>query len=272
MTWGAWRGCTLSSNVKASSLRNRLHQCSFVACDRICDLCDVSLSWSRSCWNRRAAVGWRRRTLPSIPPNLMISSGKSKQLFKNTHVKKKVYYHSRNVVLIVLNAHNVYWAHFKFTNSSAFTECLFWRVNNLWQTIRFISFNMAFGHGWARSLKWARHQEFSAGRKIGPQPTSRPLSSGWASVINRDTISNLCRSRTCPWISRWMQNIRFNPGNIVSLFRGRGECSPYILFSEYFAARQGCWAGITVTSCILLWLLRPRRSPLPAKALRYSYH
>lgn len=270
MNWGAWRGCTLSSNVKASSLRNRLHQCSFVACDRICDLCDVSPGAAEiEGLQLGDGIGLSRPSLPTLWSHL----GNPNSCSKIHTRKKKVYYHSRNVVLIVLNAHNVYWVHFKFTNSSAFTECLFWRVNNLWQTIHFISFNMAFGHGWARSLKWARHQEFSAGRKkIGPQPTSRPLSSGWASVINRDMISNLCRSRTCPWISCWMQKIRFNPRNIVSLFRGRGECSPYILFSEYFAARQGCWAGITVTSCILLWLLRPRRSPLPAKALRYSYH
>lgn len=208
----------------------------------VCDLCDVSLSWSMwASWAGAAEIkglklGDGVGLSPPFLPTLWFYLGNPSSLFKNRHTHKKKKYFSVPVmssfyVLLILNVHNLYWVYFKFTNSFAFTECLFWQVNNLWQTIHFISFNMAFGHGWAHSLKWARHQEFSAGRKIGPQPTSKPVNSGRASVINRDMISNLCRSWICPWISHQMQKIKFKPRNIVSLFRGREECSPYILFA-----------------------------------------
>lgn len=137
------------------------------------------------------------------------------------------------------------------------------------QTIHFISFNMAFGHGWAHSLKWARHQEFSAGRKIGPQPTSKPLSSGRASVINRDVISNLCRSWICPRISRRMQKIKFNPRNIVSLCSGGGGSALHTFYFQSILLPgrelESQWQVATFSDCWdcagLLCLQKPWGTP-----------
>lgn len=214
----------------------------------------------RNCWNRRAVAGWWCRTLPSLPTSLRTSSvklGSPNALLRKK--KRKVFWHSY-VVLIVLNVHNVQWVHLKFTNNFALTECLFWQINNLWQAINYISFNMTFCSGWAHPLKWARNKEFSAGRKIGPQPSSKPLSSGWVSIKNKDMISN-------PYWS-WIYPVQCRESRLSPKIQWGCSGSPlYPFLSEYFAARQGCCAGIAVTSCILLWLPRPHRSPLPAKAL-----
>lgn len=274
--WSLWKGERgLCSSANASSLRNGLHLrptfwitlhpchlCGMWVCDTVL-LWSISASWSGTAETEGLylgdGTGLSSLFLPALGLHLW---NWDIQTICWKKKKKKVFWHSY-LVLIVLNVHNVQWEHLKFTNNFALTECLFWQINNLWQTINYISFTVTFCSGWAHPLKWARNKEFSAGRKIGCQPSSESLSLGWVSIKTKDMISNPYWSWICP---AGCQESRLSP----KIQSGCSGSPLYPFLSEHFAARQGCCAGIAVTSCILLWLPRPHRSPLPAKALGQS--